>query len=185
MKKIIQLFLMLFALTALMTFCVSQPEPEVVPGYEYTSLNPDFLEDMELIESLFAAGASGDAQVMESMLHEDFVVEGPGKESRNTRQQEIDWWVNFSTQVEDFALSNKIYYSIIADEMEDMPGLKGKWVFLWCDMSYRQIHDGKKIEFPLHIAFMVKEGKVVYAMRYFDQLSVNRQAGYKLVPIEE
>ncbi len=185
MKKTIQLFLMLFAVTALMTSCVSQPEPEVIPGYENMRLNPEFMEDIGLIESIFAAGASGDAQVMESLLHEDFVLDGPGKGSRKTRQQEIDWWVNFALHVEDFALSSKIYYSIIVDENEDMPYLEGKWVFLWCDMSYIRIHDGRKIEFPLHIASVVQEGKVIYAMRYYDELSASIQAGYKLVPIEE
>jgi len=177
----IKLMMLLFA-AALCASC--NQRPEAIPGYEGTRLNPDFLADIEIVSSLMTAWMLGDTEVMERHMHQDFVATGPDPESRYTRQEEIDRWVEFAEDYDNTAYSNEIFYSWIVDEMEDRPELVGKWVVNWSDVSFRQKEDGRQIGFPVHVAFRFREGQVDFVHYLYDRLSMAMQMGYRLVPEE-
>lgn len=179
MKKTITRYLMLFAMAALIASC--QQQPAQIAGYEGTTLNPDFEADIELIEALQVHFLNGDAAAMDTLLHADYMASGPDAGTLLTRQEEMDGWIEFAANTENAGLSQTVYYSFIVDEFEDRPELLGKWVLMWADMHYNRISDGAEIRFPLHVAFKLEDGKLMYSQVYYDRLKIYQDLGYELV----
>lgn len=181
MKKMTVKLMMLLIIPAL--FASWTQPAEVPPGYEGTRLNPNFLADVEIVSALLNACIQGDRDGMELYLHENFSSDGPGPESF-TRQEEIEKWLNFSKLNDNAKFSNIIFYSWVVDELENNPNLVGTWVAVWHNFSFRTKADGREVRFPAHLALRIREGKVDFALHHYDQLSVYRQMGYRLLPPE-
>lgn len=176
-KKTIRL-MMLLIIPALFASC-SQP-PEVIPGYEGTRLNPDFLADIETVSALMTAAIQGDKEGMELYLHENYSSSGDsGGNTQFSKEEAIEGWVRFAEQNDNAKFSNRIWYSWVVDEMESNPDLVGKWVVNWYNASFRNA-EGKEVSFPMHSAWRIREGKVDYSIHYYDRLYMMRQLGYQL-----
>ncbi len=173
---------MLLIIPAFFASC-SQP-PEVIPGYENTRLNPDFLVDVEIARALMTACIQGDREGMERYMHENYTSLGAyGANSQFTRQEAIEGWLEFAKYNNNAKFSNRIWYSWVVDKMDNNPDLVGKWVVTWSDFSYSN-EDGLEVSFPMHLAARISEGKVDYSIMFYDRLSMMRQLGYRLLPPE-
>lgn len=182
MKRTINLALLLMFSASVMFSC--QPQAEQIPGYENTRLNPDFQDDIELIQRITQAFFTGDAEAMDRYLHENYMSGGPDY-TTISRQEEIDGWVEFAQGFKDARLTNDVYYSFIVDEFEGRPELLGKWMFVWADMHYTRISDGKEVSFPIQLSAMLEGDQLLFTLPYFDRLSLLEQLGYKLVLDED
>ena len=182
MKKMTVKLKMLLIIPALFVSCTQAPD--VIPGYEGTRLNPDFLSDVEDVKALFVAMATGDQAGMNIYLHEKFFVNGPAIDDFYNRQEFIDRSLYFSEWFDQAKLSGDIYYSFICDEYEGRPELIGKWVFTWGSLSFRSKASGKEIEHPYHYAVRIRDGKIDFMGRYYDRQDRSRQLGYTLLPPE-
>lgn len=181
MKKMVVMLMMLLIVPAFIAPC-SQPH-DVIPGYEGTRLNPDFLADVEFVYGFMLACIQGDREGMERYMHENYVLDGPGN-GRFTREQEIQKWVNFAEQNDNARLFNRIWYSWVVDETFGNPDLVGKWVVSWHNFSFRHKANGKEVSFPSHVAIRISDGKVDYIRHQYDQLCLFNQLGYRLLPPE-
>ena len=182
MKKNFCHLVLLFTLTAFFVSCQSQPE--TIPGYEKFSLNSNFEADIQTVNSMLTACFAGDVTGMETWLHPDYISYGPGYNSQETRQETIDGWVDFARRFENTHLANATYYSFIIDDEDELPELNGTWLVLWGNVISNDRMDGTEIHSRVHLAFRVNNGKVEEGNLYYDNLSVNQQLGWKLVPPE-
>lgn len=106
----------LMMLLIIPAFSATCTEPsEVIPGYEGTRLNPEFLADVEIAYALIRASIQGDREGMERYMHEDIYLTGPGPESI-TRQEQIEFWLDFASLNDNAIVSNRLWYSWVADE---------------------------------------------------------------------
>jgi hypothetical protein len=179
MKKMTFKVVMLMLISAFFVSC-TQPV-ELIPGYEGTRLNPDFLSDVDNIKALKQGMLTGDLNVMEMYLHEDFFTTGPAIDDHTTRQEEIDSWLYFAEHFDNAATSSVIYYSFICDAYEGRPELIGKWVFEWGNISYSSKASGLTAEHPYHIAYRIRDDKVDYLAYHYDKLSRNLQLGFTMI----
>ncbi|TVQ10085.1 MAG: nuclear transport factor 2 family protein [Bacteroidetes bacterium] len=182
MKKKINHLKLLFAITAFFVSCQSQPEQ--IPGYEKFSLNPNFEADVQTVNSMLTACFAGDVAGMETWMHPHYMSYGPGHNREETRQETIDGWVNFARRFENTQLANATYYSFIIDDKDDLPELNGAWLVLWGNVIFTERMSGSEIHSRVHLAFRVNNGKVEEGNLYYDNLSLNEQLGWKLVPPE-
>jgi hypothetical protein len=180
MKKKITNLMLLFTLTAFFVSCQSQPEQ--IPGYEKFSLNPNFEADIQTVNSMLTACFAGDVAGMETWLHPEYMSYGPGYNREETRQETIDDWVNLARRFENIHLANAIYYSFIIDDEDGWPPLNGAWLLLWGNVIFNDRMDGTEIDSRVHLAFKVNNGMVEEGNLYFDNLSINQQMGWRLVP---
>ncbi len=178
--------MMLLIIPAFVTSC-SQPS-EVIPGYEGTRLNPDFLTDVSDVKALMKAMQTGDLAGMDMYLHEKFFVNGPAKDDYYTRQEFIDRALSFAEDFDQAKTSGDIFYSLICDEFEDRPELIGKWVYSWGNFSFRHKESGMVAEHPYHYVFRIRDDKIDFIGRYYDRLDRSMQFGATLLwpePAEE
>ncbi len=182
MKKMTVALVMLLIIPAFFASC-SQPH-DVIPGYEGTRLNPDFISDVNNVKALLTAMATGDQAGMNIYLHEKFFVNGPAKDDYYNSQEFIDRSLYFAEWFDQAKLSGDIYYSFICDEYEGRPELIGKWVFTWGNFSFRYKASGKEIEHPYHYTFRIRDGKIDFMGRYYDRQDRSLQLGYTLLPPE-
>ena len=181
MEKKILTLMMLLIIPAFSATCTEPPD--VIPGYEGTRLNPEIQADVGIALAMINACIQGDREGMERYMHENFTLTGPGPES-STRQEQIEFWLAFASRNDNARVSNRLWYSWVVDETFSNQDFVGKWVVHWHDFSFRHIENGRVVTIPVHLAFKISDGQVVYVRHLYDQLSLYEQLGYRLLPPE-
>ena len=173
MKKL----LLLSGIVLISMSCTQQPPPAAEADKKNTAD-----ENIALVKKYMAAYEAEDIETMKSLSDDSLLIVGPGHEDELDFREYYEEWVPRIFETEDSRHYNVITMTQFSTQQE---GIAGDWVLCWADFSYFHLGTQKTVTFPVHFASLVKDGKIQFIARYYDQLDLYTQLGYELKPVKD
>ena len=139
--------------------------------------NPHAQRDIQLVsEYVNALTVSGDQAKARLLIDPAYMAHGPGAaDSANTEKTMTTWQTAYQFQTD-----RKNDFSAQSVRIPWGP-MQGDWVLLWGYYGYSDKRGGKAY-FPYHYTAKVAKGKIVSDRLYYDELSVLKGFGFKVIP---
>lgn len=157
--------------------CTQQPPPASEDDGKIKSE-----ENIALVKKYMTAYEAEDIETMKALSDDSLLIIGPGHMDEIGYKEYYEKWVPLIFETEDSR-----HYDVIAMThlSATEKGIEGDWVLCWADFSYFHLESQKTIQFPIHFAALIKNGKIRIIARYYDQLDIYTQLGFKLTPLKE
>lgn len=144
------------------------------------TVNPNAQRDIQLvIDYVNAVTVTGDQEKARALVSPSYMAHGPGGADSATIEQTLK---NYQ-QGQKFQINRKNEFSAQSFRIPS-GAMQGDWVSLWGYYTYTDTHTpaGQTVSFPYQYTAKVDKGKIVRDRLYFDELSVLKQFGFKLIP---
>ena len=139
--------------------------------------NPQAQQDIQDVSDYVnALTVSGDQAKARTLIDPTYMAHGPGTaDSANTEKTMTTWQTAYTFQTD-----RKNDFSAQSIRIPSGP-MQGDWVLLWGYYGYSDKRGGKAY-FPYHYTAKVVNGKIVSDRLYYDELSVLKGFGFKVIP---
>jgi hypothetical protein len=139
-------------------------------------------QNKELIKKYIDALFSGDVPSGAAMLADNFKQYGPALADSLDRQQTIDLWnKRWSEQLSSVKYSEAEAIAITL-KPETSPNNAGDWVLKWGNIKADYKDGSASINFNIHFAFKVENGKITRIFDYYNVADILTQQGFTFVP---
>ena len=165
MKQIIFLISIVIALCS----CTTQPAEDTREQDETAKLN------IELVKKMFLSFEEEDIETLKEILDTSFTEIGPGIDDELSYTETLEGNIYFYEGWD--SIKFDIQY-IMHESVED--DVKEDWVLSWVLGSMYNIELGKSVKVMYHNASRIENGKIVYALVYWDRWDLFKQMGAEL-----
>lgn len=133
---------------------------------------------LTLIQNAVDAISDKDPEAMSSLLHEDFEGYGPAYGDVFNKFTYLAYWGQMWPNFKSIEYNRQRILEQTIEEGEDA----GDWVLDWIDFKVTVYNTPNPVTFRSHTAYLVKDGKILKAVSYYNMLDVFEQLGFKLIP---
>ncbi|MBO0933019.1 nuclear transport factor 2 family protein [Fibrella aquatilis] len=140
--------------------------------------NPNGGRDIQVAsEYVTAITVTGDFDKARGLVSSAYIAHGPGGADSAT----IEKTVKLHQTFHQYQTNRKNEFSAQSFRIPS-GNMKGDWVSLWGYYTYTDMRGGKAVTFPYQYTAKVTNGKIETDRLYYDELSILKQFGFKLIP---
>ena len=132
--------------------------------------------DLKTVQDARSAYLKGDWAALQALLTPNAMAYGVAGRDSLTGTELIQYWKTEREPGVTVALGKG---PVLPLNMADGPQ-KGDWVFEW--NQHTTTKDGKKVVFPFHLVYSMKEGKIARLFYYYNEAAIMKQEGWKFTP---
>ena len=136
-------------------------------------------ENEAVVKKYLDAVITGDTSAIEGFLADNYMSYGPKIiDSADRAKVVADYKTNWRTNWSSVEYSR---YTMLSANIPDGPA-PGDWVLDWGRVTVNSKNNSPSFTVDLHIAFRMKDGKVVQEVSFFNEADIFRQMGFTFVP---
>jgi ketosteroid isomerase-like protein len=137
--------------------------------------NPDAEADMKVVSDYVNALVNNELGKAEKLLAEEFMGYGPAVNDSINKKNTINNWK------ENHKVRTNQKVGFVTQTFRVLQGdLKGDWVSHWGTYTFTQ--NGRNVTIPYQVTARVSNGMINRSTIYFDNLSVQQQLGFEIIP---
>lgn len=139
-------------------------------------------ENIDLVKSYIKSVEELDFESMGKFLDENYVGMGPSFGDSISKNEAIENW---KSNVND--LYEKIHYNRSRFAAVSIPDgeNKGEWVANWAELNIVYKNGKGSVTIWANTNYLIKDGKILKSLSFYNEADVLRQLGYKIVPAAE
>ena len=140
--------------------------------------NDSSKENIELIQNYIKAVENLDYDAMDNILDDSYLGVGPSRNDSINKEHAIS---NLKINVEN--LYEKISYT--KSQNITLKTDQGEWVSSWADLNIVYKDDKKEISILANTLYLIKDGKIVKSLTFYNEADALEQLGYVFINPED
>ncbi|TVP53197.1 MAG: nuclear transport factor 2 family protein [Mongoliibacter sp.] len=139
-------------------------------------INPDGDKDQAVVNAYMEAMRSKDPSQLGKQHADNYVGYGPRWESPETKKDMIQHIQSIWERMDNIR-HDRIRMLSVTISGDEVPEFNGNWVFVWGIFVANDKSSGKEISLDIHQIFKVRDGKIIGAVVYYNELDGMIQTG--------
>jgi hypothetical protein len=146
-----------------------------------STVNKNSNTDIDLVKSYVQSVENMDFNAMEKFLDDEYIGRGPSVGDSVTKTDAVENWKSNVANLYD-----KIHYvrSIFASVAIPEGPNKGDWVANWAELNIVYKNGIGSVTILANTNYLVKNGKILKSITFYNEADALRQLGYQIVPPE-
>lgn len=136
-------------------------------------------ENIELVKSYVKSVEEMDYEAMEKFLADDYLGLGPSFGDSIRKDAAVKTWKsNVASLYERIHYNRSKFVAVTIPEGEN----KGEWVANWAELNIVFKSGRGSVTILANTNYLLKNGKIVRSLTFYNEADALRQLGYKIVP---
>jgi hypothetical protein len=139
-------------------------------------------ENIDLVKNYIKSVENLDFDSMGKFLDDNYLGLGPSYgDSINKSQAVENWKLNVETLYEKITYTRSRFAAVTIPDGE----AKGDWVANWAEVNIVYKNGKGAVTIWANTNYLIKDGKIIRSLTFYNEADALRQLGYKMVPAEE
>jgi len=133
----------------------------------------------ELVKTYFDAAFAKNYELLDTLLHQDFIFIGPKLSDTLDKPELINSWKSTHQRNDIMKMHHPKIYDV---SQQAILGKNQSLILHYYDAEFHNADLDVWVEFPVHVKFLIAEDKIQQAQIIINQSDIQKQLGYTIIP---